>query len=107
MRTINFNVNDTIIRKNSLSDFSNLSKEPSVQVIFSFSEEWDSYVKVAEFKRDGKELEPQVLLHGTTCEIPSEALKGNFLQISILGKRGEDRRKTRRLLVNTNEKLRR
>lgn len=107
MRTIKFNVNDTTIRKDPSSDFSNLLKEATVQAIFEFSDDWDGYVKVAEIKRDGKELEPQVLLHGSTCEIPGEALRGAFFQISILGKRGEDRRKTRCILVNANKKPRR
>lgn len=104
MRILKFNVTNNTITRDSESDFSMLSKESSLKLIFSFSEDWDGYVKVAGFLRAGKELEPKVLLHGTTCEIPYEALCGTFFRMMIYGKKGTDKKQTRQVLINLNEK---
>lgn len=104
MRTLKFNVVDNVIKRDPESDFSRLSKEKNVQLVFSFSEDWDGFVKVVEFTRSNTEFEPKVLQHGSTCEIPIEALRGLFFRISILGKKGSERKYTRQLLINMNEK---
>ena len=104
MRTLKFNVTKDTITRDPESDFSMLSKESTIQAQLSFSEEWDGYVKVAGFSRAGKELEPKVLLYGTTCEIPYEALRGTFFRMSIIGKKGTNKKQTKQILVNLNEK---
>lgn len=104
MRTLKFNVTNDTITRDSESNFSNLSKESTLRLVFSFSEDWDGYAKVAGFSRAGKELEPKILLHGTICEIPYEALCGNFFRMAIIGKKGNDKKKTRQILINLNEK---
>ena len=104
MRTLKFNVNNDTITKDSESDFSNLSKESTIQAVFSFSKDWDGYAKVAGFSRAGKELEPKILLHGTTCDVPYEALCGTFFRMSIIGKKGNNKKQTRQILINLNEK---
>ena len=103
MRIIKFVVDNDKIRKDPDSDFSNLSKNPSVQAQFSFSKEWDGFIKVIGFRRGNKELEPRILSRGTTCEIPLEALKGTFFRMHVLGKKGERRIITLPLLINNNE----
>ena len=103
MRTLKFNVKDQTITKDPESDFKQLHKETAVQAVFSFSEDWDGYVKVASFTRAEKELEPKILLHGTTCDIPYEALRGSFFRMSIIGKNDKGKKRTKQILINTNE----
>lgn len=103
MRTLRFIVDNDVIKRDSTSDFSNLSKETHVQIEFMFSNEWDGFVKVAGFRRGRDELDPRTLLHGTTCDVPIEALKGTFFRMYVIGKKGEQRLSTKQILISTNE----
>lgn len=104
MRTLKFNVIDNTIKRDPESDFSKLSKEKDVQLVFSFSEDWDGFVKVVEFTRSSTEFKPKVLQHGSTCEVPIEALRGaTFFRISVIGKKGSQRKSTKRVIINMNE----
>ena len=90
MRTLKFIVNGQSIALDPSCDISDLVPGTSgyVQAEFSFSKEWDSWIKVAAFYSNlGREFEPQVLKDGKVCEIPAEALKKSIFKVKVLGKR--------------------
>ena len=100
MRHLYFNVSKDIIKKDETCDFSNLRNETEVMLHFSFSEDWDGYVKVAGFTKGKNEYAPKVLQGGTTCSLPFEALQGTFLRMRILGKNKTEHRSTKPILIN-------
>lgn len=53
---------------------------------FKFSEEWDDCVKVASFFYDGDEYAKK-LDEENSCEIPPEALKGLYFEVSVEGRK--------------------
>lgn len=88
MRTLRFIVDKQIIRPDPECDFSNLvpGSEQYLQAEFSFSPEWDGFVKVAAFySRLGKEYEPQIIKNGKSCVIPAEALDKKIFKVQIRG----------------------
>lgn len=105
MRTLKFIVDDQIIRQDPNCDFDNLvpGTEGYLQAEFSFSREWDGYIRVAGFySMMGKEYPPQVLVDGRHCSIPSEALARRAFKIRVIGKKGDERLATNKLVVNQN-----
>lgn len=103
MRTLRFIVDDQIIRQDPNCDFSNLvpGTEGYVQAEFTFSPEWVDTVKVVGFySMMGHEYSPQVLKDGKTCMIPSEALKRRSFKIRVIGKRGEFKILTNKMVIN-------
>lgn len=89
MRKLKFIVDGLIIVRDPACDFSNLVPGTSeyVQVEFSFSKEWNSFVKVATFHSVmGKEYAPQALKDGKTCMVPAEALKRRIFKVRVVGK---------------------
>lgn len=92
MRTLKFDVFGQIIEKNPICDFSNIvpGTKGYLQAEFSFSEEWNDTVRVAEFISGNKECEPKILENGTTCIIPEDALAGREFKIRVIGKRNND-----------------
>jgi len=105
MRTLKFIVDDQIIKQDPNCDFENLvpGTEGYLQAEFSFSSEWNGFVKVAGFySMMGREYEPQVLADGKTCLIPSEALERRVFKIRIIGKKGNKMLTTNKLSINQN-----
>jgi hypothetical protein len=105
MRILKFIVKDLIIERDPSCNFEGLvpgSKE-YLQAVFSFSPEWDGYVKVVSFRSVlGKEYPPQVLKNGVSCIIPSEALKRRIFKIQVLGKKGLSEITTNKISIEQN-----
>ena len=105
MRTLEFLVDDQIIKQSPQCDFSGLvpGTEDYLQARFIFSSEWDGCVKVASFFSSlGWEYKPQVLKDGETCMIPAEALKRRTFKIQVIGKKGDLKLLTNKLAVCQN-----
>lgn len=105
MRTLKFIVDNQIIRPDPKCDFDNLvpGTEGYLAAEFSFSAEWDGYIKVATFYSImGTEYSPQVLKTGKKCMIPSEALKRRTFKIQVVGKKGDTALVTNKLAVSQN-----
>lgn len=62
---------------------------------FEFSDDWDGYLKTAQFtQRIGGVLHTyNQLLHDNECYLPSEIVEGDFI-VSVFGTRGEAQRAT-------------
>lgn len=102
MRTLRFVIDDQIIKKDPNCDFSGLvpGTDGYLKAEFSFSPEWDGFVKVATFFSSfGKEYTPQLLTDGKSCTIPAEALKKRTIKIQIIGRRCDERIKTNKVKV--------
>ena len=105
MRSLKFLVDDQIIKQDPQSDFSGLvpGTEDYLQAEFSFSNEWDGCVKVASFYSAlGREYEPQVLKDGRSCIIPIEALRKRIFKVQVIGKKGDLKLCTNKVVVNQN-----
>ena len=105
MRKLSFIVNGQVIEKDPKCDFSNLFPGAGglIEAEFSFSTDWDGCSKVAAFFSPlGKEYPPRVLADGKTCVIPFPALEKRSFKIQILGKKGGERIKTNKVVVNQN-----
>ena len=92
MRTLKFIVEGQTIRQDPNCSFDGLvpGTEGFLYADFSFSPEWNGYVKVAAFySRLGKEYPPQTLKNGKKCLIPAEALEKRIFKIRIIGKNAE------------------
>lgn len=96
MQTLHFEVKDQTITQ---PPGQTVYRDDQTKLQFSFSEDWDGFVRVAGFSRGTEEFEPQALLHGTTCEIPSKALEGSFFRMYVIGKNGTEKRKTKTCIV--------
>ena len=99
MRTIKFNVTNQTIAIDPSCDFSNFKRDHDLTAEFEFSSDWDGFVRVAGFSRGGEESVGRTLMHGSTCTIPKEMLKGSFFRLYVLGKKGEVTRKTLNFIV--------
>lgn len=83
----------------------NIECEPgALDILFHFSDEWDKMVKVAGFARGDIEFEPQPLIHGEYCEVPQEAMSGNFFRVFVVGKNSESMLKTNEIIVTIRRK---
>lgn len=105
MRTLQFLVDDQIIKQHPQCDFSGLvpGTEEYLQAEFHFSPEWDGCVKVASFYSSlGREYKPQVLKDGKTCMIPTEALKKRIFKVQVIGKKGDLKLTTNKMTVSQN-----
>lgn len=89
MRVLKFIIDGQLIKKDPSCNFEGLIPGTIGYLVaeFSFSQEWNGTVRVAEFWSNGEECTPQILQNGTTCVIPSEALIGNMFKIKVLGKK--------------------
>lgn len=90
MRVLEFIVDGQILTKNPSCDFENIvsGTEGYLQAHFSFSPEWNGFVKAASFWRGNRECTPQLLEDGYTCVISADALTGSSFGVSIVGKKG-------------------
>lgn len=94
MRTLKFDVDCLLITQSEGCDFDNLisGTEGYLQAEFSFSKEWDGFVKAAEFDIGAGRKVAVILEDGTTCMIPSEATKRRAFGVRVVGKKGDDQR---------------
>lgn len=101
MRTLQFNVEGLILSKDPNCNFDKIvpCTNGYLQAQFQFSEEWNGYLKVAEFSSGNHEYTPQVLDKNNSCMIPQEALKRSIFRIRILGRQNDNRLITNRILV--------
>lgn len=102
MRTLSFIVTGQIIKRDPTCDFSGLApgSEKYLQASFSFSPEWDDFVKVAAFHSImGREYEPQIVKDGSTCVIPAEALKKKSFKVQVIGRKGASKLTTNKVIV--------
>lgn len=102
MRTLKFTVDKQIIKQDPNCDFSGLIPGTSgyLKAEFSFSSEWKECTKVAAFYSVlGKEYPPQVLSDGKTCIIPEEALAGRKFKVKVIGKNGDLKMATNKIIV--------
>ena len=88
MRTLKFIVDSVTLKENPNCNFAGLFPDPNqqIEVEFSFSEEWNSAVKVAAFYSVlGKEFPPQIINKEGRCKIPPEALALPVFRMQIIG----------------------
>jgi len=105
MRTLKFIVDGQTMWKDPSCDFANLvpGTEEYLQAEFSFSSEWDGCVKVVDFSSNmGREYQPQALENGKTCSIPAEALRKRIFKVRVLGKKGDFKLTTNKVIVDQN-----
>ena len=91
MRTLKFIVNGQNLIQDPSCDFTGLfpSEKQELVAEFSFSDEWESGIKVVAFYSVlGKEYPPQVLNEENHCVIPREALIRPVFRMQILGELG-------------------
>lgn len=105
MRTLKFIVDGQIIKQDPECNFDDLvpGTEGYLKAEFSFSPEWNGFVKVASFhSMMGKEYPPQMLEDGKTCLIPADALKRRIFKVRVLGKNNKLKMTTNKLAVSQN-----
>ena len=91
MRILKFIVDGKSLTQDPTCDFSGLfpATNQQVKAEFSFSDEWESAMKVAAFYSVlGKEYSPQVINEEKCCVIPQEALKLPVFRMQVLGNFG-------------------
>lgn len=101
MRILRFIVDGEKIYQDPLCDFGGLfpGRNYDVRAEFTFSNDWYNKKKVAAFwSIRGAEYEPQVL-QDNACMIPPEALDRAAFKIQVLGKKGNVRVTTNKLLI--------
>lgn len=104
-RILRFIVEGQIVKRDPECDFDNLvpGTEGYLQAEFSFSKEWNGYVKAAAFfSIMGKEYPPEILKNGTRCTIPAEALKHRTFKISVVGRKDSNKLTTNKITITQN-----
>lgn len=102
MRTLKFIVTGQVIKPHPDCDLEGLvpGTDGYLKAEFSFSREWDGYVKVAAFYNAlGIEYSPQPLTDGASCIIPAEALEKRVFKIKIIGKKDQSKLTTNKVAV--------
>lgn len=106
MRTLKFIVDGQIIRKDPDCDFSGLvpGTEGYLEARFTFSKEWNGYIKAAAFYSImGKELTPIGLTEGEYCIIPSDVCAKRTFKIAVVGQNDEGKKlKTTKITIEQN-----
>ena len=105
MRTLKFIVSNQSLTKDPNCNFDGLVPGTSdyIQAEFSFSSEWNGFIKVVSFESLlGREYEPQILQDGKTCMIPAEALKRRSFKMKIVGKKGISKITTNKITIEQN-----
>lgn len=101
MRTLKFIVDGLTISADPNCDFDNLvpGTEGYLKAEFSFSPDWDGYVKVAGFySAMGVEYTPQQI-KDNCCMIPADALQKRVFKIKIVGSNGTSKMQTDKVTV--------
>lgn len=100
MRTLKFNVNDQILKKDDFCDFSNLvaGTEGYLEASFIFSNNWNGCKKAAVFLSSGKDYPIPII--DNKCDIPKEALKDYYFKMYIVGEKDGYRLITNTIRIN-------
>ena len=102
LRVLKFIVNKQDIKQDPKCDFDGLvpGTEGYLRAEFKFSKEWDGCVKAVGFySRLGREFEPQLLDTNDGCLIPSEALKGRVFSLKVIGKKGDLKLTSNKIII--------
>ena len=105
MKTLKFIVNNQSISKDPNCDFSGLfpGSAKAIRAEFTFSPEWDGYVKVVGFwSQMDTEYPPQEIQDDSWCMIPVEALTKVTFKMRVLGKRNGKKLMTKPITVYQN-----
>ena len=105
MRTLKFIVEGLIIKQDPNCDFENLvpGTDGYLEAEFTFSDEWNGFVKAASFFSPlGFEYPARLLRNGVVCDIPKEALAKRSFKIQIVGQCGSITMHTDKVEVKQN-----
>lgn len=91
MRVLEFIAGGQTLKRDPQCDFSGIAAGSRGHLVarFRFTKDWASFKKVAVFVHAGREY--PVGLKDNMCEIPAEALGGSYVQVYIVGQRGDYR----------------
>ncbi len=91
MRVLNFIAAGQTLKRDPLCSFSGIvaGSRGHLQARFRFTKDWAGFKKVAVFVHQGKEYPAG--LTDNMCEIPAEALTGSYVQVYVVGQRGDYR----------------
>lgn len=91
MRELDFIINKQSIKYGQDCDFSGIVQGTSNYLLakFSFSKEWNGFVKVAEFRSGMNATNPifPVAITNGKCLVPSEVTKSRSWSVRIVGKK--------------------
>lgn len=93
MRELNFIIDKQSIKCDPDCDFSGIVQGTSNYLLsmFSFSKEWNGFVKVAEFRSGINATNPifPVAIANGKCLVPSEVTKERIWSVRIVGKKDD------------------
>lgn len=94
MRVLEFIAGGQTLKRDPLCDFSGIAAGSRGHLVarFRFTKDWAGFKKVAVFVHAGREH--PVGLKDNMCEIPADALGGSYVQVYVVGQRGEYRIET-------------
>lgn len=103
MRVLKFDVSELNIEKNPGCDFGGLvpGTEGYLKAEFSFSAEWDGYVRVASFY-SGVEEYAVILEDGKSCHIPAEVTRRPAFGLKVTGKKSNGVMITNKIIIAQN-----
>lgn len=104
VRELVFNVDKQILKVDPNCDFSNLvpGTQGYLRCRFTFSDEWNKYVRIAEFTSGNNEYQPQFIDINSSCIIPSDALSRPAFNIRVIGSYGPNKLITNKVTVVQN-----
>lgn len=90
MRTLEFNLKEQVLSKDSSCDFSNIvsGTEGYLKAKFKFDKTWQGFGKVAVFVNLFTEY-PALIGADGTCSIPPKALTSSKFEVFVIGKKDE------------------
>lgn len=105
MRTLKFIVDNQVMKKDPNCNFDNLvpGSEGYLRLEFSFSPEWNNFIKaVAFYSTLGREYTPQILKDGKSCLVPAEVLKKRTFKVQAFGVKDSSKLLTNKVAVSQN-----
>lgn len=92
MRTLKFIVDGQAIKQDPSCDFTGIVQGTSNYLCakFAFSEEWNGFVRVAEFRigRNNETTTPVPIINNK-CIVPTEVTAGRTWSVRVVGKRND------------------
>ncbi len=92
MRTLKFMVTGQSIEKDPTCNFEGIVQGTTnyLNILFTFSKDWDAFVKVAEFRigTNNATITPVPIVNNR-CDVPSEVTDGRTWSVRIVGKKGK------------------
>lgn len=89
MRNLDFTISGQVIQKKTGCDFVGISPGTAnyLRCRFSFSSEWDGFVKVAEFRRYSFSDPISIPIYKNECSVPSEVTQSVEWKVRVVGRR--------------------